>query len=75
MDETEAIAELRCLSENAKRWIEDRVGNYCNTTVGLSTIGMAHKIPDHAERMIGDFQRIGCFTLQGLRGYGQRKEG
>lgn len=71
MDETEAIAELQCLSKNAKDWIEDRVGNWVSQVSLYSGLGSAQKAEKAADALLHDLQRVGCFEMQRLTSIGQ----
>lgn len=64
MDETEAISELKCLSDNAKRWLEDRIGNGLAAMVGYGSIGMPNKIEQASDAMVNDLGKIGIFEMQ-----------
>ncbi len=67
MDEREAIAELSCLSDNAKRYLEDRIGNGLAAMVGYSSIGMPAKVEEASDKLIAELGRIDIFHLQNIR--------
>ncbi|MCK9420250.1 MAG: hypothetical protein M0R70_12810 [Nitrospirae bacterium] len=67
IDEATAIDELQALSKNAKRWLEDRIGNNLASITGYCAIGMVQKVPAVSDKMIEDFNKIGCFELQKIR--------
>jgi hypothetical protein len=64
MDEGEAIAELQCLSDNAKRWLEDRVGNRLQYLVGGISLGTPVMMDKAIDGLIKDMNRFGCFERQ-----------
>lgn len=69
MNEPEAIAELTCLSDNAKRWIEDRIGNKLGIMTEYASLGMPHKVHTAADELLKDMNRFGCFERQTRRLY------
>lgn len=74
INEGQAISELAALSKNAKRWLEDRIGNNLCAITGCCAVGMVSKVPAISDKMIEDFTRIGCFELQRMRGFGGKEE-
>ena len=70
IDEEAAKKELTALSRNARRWLEDRVGNRLCAISGFTSIGMHHRVEEGVEGLMEDFQKIGCFAL--YRAYGRK---
>jgi hypothetical protein len=74
IDEATAIDELKALSKNAKRWLEDRIGNNLAAITGYCAIGREHMVPAVSDKLIADFNQIGCFEMQRLRAAGRKGE-
>lgn len=60
-DEQQAIAELLDLSQNARLFLQDRIGNSL-TAVRLDIYLKRHELADQAiQQLIGELQDIGLF--------------
>ncbi len=67
MDEQEAIAELSYLSDNAKRWLENRIGSGLGQIIGYSSMGLPARVEEVSDKLLIDFRQIGIFEMQNMR--------
>lgn len=63
MNESEAKAELQCLSANAKLWLEDRVGNRLQNIASGVALGVPGRVDAAVEGLMDDMKQIGCFPV------------